>query len=215
MAVIKHPHTCWGSTAYLKVNVSLTSRLWQINQSFSQQLLDIKWENDEEAKKWKIKVDIREQNSKIIPVFWSTKTQELQVSLSAWNDIKRHSASVYCWCCQYGDWEAGQPWAQHWRVFINWYRAISVPTDAWPQFPADLLGFASDYGLQGNCFPFLPPYLQCTAADHAAIQVCSVSGKPSPLIKPSVRVLSLIWLHHDRQPSCPAEYRMRFFHPQL
>lgn len=45
---------------------------------------------------------------------------------------------------------------------------------------------------------------------HAAAQVCS-DGKPSPLIKPPVRALSLIWLHHDRQQSCPTECRMRFF----
>ncbi len=97
-----------------------------------------------------------------------------------------------------------------WRVFINWDGVISVPAVAWPLFPAGLLGFASDYGLQGNHFPFLPLCLCCAAA-----QVYSVRSKPSPLIKPPVRVLSLIWLHHDRQQSCPTEYWMRFFHPQL
>lgn len=54
---------------------------------------------------------------------------------------------------------------KHWRVFIKWDRVMSVPTVAWPLFTAALLGFASDYGLQGNCSPFLPPFLRCAAAD--------------------------------------------------
>lgn len=58
-----------------------------------------------------------------------------------------------------------------WRVFINWDGVISVPAVAWPLFPAGLLGFASDYGLQGNHFPFLPLCLCCAAAD-----ACSRSG---------------------------------------
>lgn len=53
--------------------------------------------------------DIREQNS----VLWSTvspkpKNFRKEVILSAWNDIKRHSASLYCYCCQYGNRRAGQ-----------------------------------------------------------------------------------------------------------
>lgn len=69
-----------------------------------------------------------------------------------------------------------------WRVFINWDGVISVPAVAWPLFPAGLLGFASDYGLQGNHFPFLPLCLCCAAA-----QVYSVRSKPSLLINKSLK----------------------------
>lgn len=125
-----------------------------------------------------------------------TKNQELQENVIS---VKWHQAALgFGLLLLLSIWkQRGRSAWEHWRIFINWDGVISVPTVAWPLFPAALLGFASDYVLQGNRFPFLPPFLRCSVA----VQVCSVNFKPSPFIKPPVRVLSLIWLHHDRQHS--------------
>lgn len=151
-------------------------------------------------------------------VLWSTvslKPSNLrkEVILSAWNDIKRHSASVYCYCCQYGNRGAGQrerSTGEFSSTETGSFRCLQSH---------DLCSLLLCWDLRQimackeTAFHFSLPVCAVLQQMHAAVQVCSVNGKPSPLIKPPVRVLSLIWLHHDRQQSCLTE--MRFFHPQL
>ncbi len=145
---------------------------------------------NDEAKKWKIKVDIREQNC----VAQCHQNPRTSGKKSFYQREMTSSGTRLRFTVIAVNMETeGQV---SWRVFITRSRLTSVP--CWPA---------------GICVRLWLSFLSLCLCCSAAAQVCSVDGKPSPLIKPLVRVLRLIWLHHDRQQSCRTEYRMRCSSP--
>lgn len=83
-----------------------------------------------------------------------------EVILSAWNDIKWHSASLYCYCCQYGNRGAGQL-----ASFHNWDGSFRSPQSL------DLCSLLACWDLRQIMACISPLCLCCSASD-----ACSRSG---------------------------------------